>query len=246
MNKNQLNKVFKIYEKEVNFDIFEETTLMFLDRILSKNLSGKEILEVGCGLGKMTKYLSKYDVGLTVIEGSLDSIVYVKNNINSKKVKFIHTLWEDFKTDKKFSDIVFLRGLEHVQFPEKVLLNLKKYLKKDGKIHISVPNADSFHRDLGVAMGMIKANDELTKSDLSVGHYNVYNFSKLESLFNSVEMKIIKHEGVCFKPFSNSQMQTIISDNDKIKEGLFYLGKSFPKKCAEIYVSIQSKESANA
>ena len=83
---------------------------------------------------------------------------------------------------------MFLRGLEHVEFPEKVLANLKRFLKKDGKIHISVPNADSFHRDLGVIMGMITKNDELTDSDISVGHYNVFNFDKLEILFNNVGM----------------------------------------------------------
>lgn len=104
--------------------------------------SNKKVLDVGCGqglLGKAYREKGNYVVGI-------DRAVAIKNASKKRLNKFYNEDFTDFKKIKKilgkqkFDVIVFADVLEHIYDPVGVVIFYKQFLKKGGRIFISVPN----------------------------------------------------------------------------------------------------------
>ena len=114
---------------------------------LLKYVKGENVsvLDVGCANGVNGKYLLDNDIADVVYGIEYDKAmsdvaesVYTKTfngDLNSNK--FIE---EIVSTDVAFDYIIFGDILEHLVDPLNVLMRIKKMLKQDGKIIISVPN----------------------------------------------------------------------------------------------------------
>ncbi len=228
--KNRLKKVTKWYkpsEEEMEFVIINYR----LDTILP-NLKGPKVLEMGCSTGVMTRRLAKIFSKLTVIDGSKKYIDYVKKIVKAKYVNFIVSLFEDFKTKEKFDDIILANVLEHVKNPVFVLKKAKNWLKKQGRIHIIVPNAESLHRRIGQKMGILKELKSFSKNDVRIGHRRVYTKKSLESDIKKAGLHALKSQGIFLKPFSNSQMSKL---DKEVLDAFYEIGKELPDYCSSIY-----------
>lgn len=98
-------------------------------------LPAGKILDVGCGLGFLLSGLDakfdKYGVEISKL-ASAEALNY--GNI------FNGTL-ENASYEENFFDVVILyHVIEHLDFPESVLKEIKRILKKDGKLLIGTPN----------------------------------------------------------------------------------------------------------
>ena len=86
-----------------------------------------------------------------------------------KKEKKIKNLYSTLRIKKKFYDLILLADvIEHVEQPKKLLKNLKKFLKKDGYILITVPAYQFLFSRKDEVLGHYRRyNKELLKKELS-------------------------------------------------------------------------------
>ena len=117
-------------------DYFQNVRLDLLS--LLKFDSSNKILEVGAGHGETLSYLKENNIVNEVI-----GIDIVKGNDNSNIDRFIVQEIEkvDLSEYIDYFDVIILADiLEHLIDPQIILEKLKRCLKTDGRILISVPN----------------------------------------------------------------------------------------------------------
>ena len=136
------NEVAPRYHKRwasVNKGPFQSTKkLIELIKIKKSN----RVLDVACGTGVVTKEIQKKigKTGYTVgIDTSTTAIKIAKKwNTKNKNLDFINTDAENFTFSKKFDIVTCQYALFFFPNAQKALKNMKKSLKKTGKIGISV------------------------------------------------------------------------------------------------------------
>jgi len=227
--KEDLNK-YKFSTK----DGFNSVLLKLRYEHLGKYFRGESCLELGCSDGEGTKILIKSFKHILAVDGSSKFIKIAKNEIKSNKVKFLVSNFENLEIKEKFDTIVLAHILEHVDNPVQILKIAKRFLSNDGVIIVDVPNAYSLHRQVGLAMGMIRDEHDLNDADKSIGHKRVYDMDLLSKDIQKSGLKIKKTGGVFLKPLSNSQMERII--NKKSIEAFNTVGVKYPDIAAEIFI----------
>ena len=191
-----------------------------------------EILEVGCADGFLTKGLARYFKHITAIDASKKLIEKAKKH-NLNNVIYKQTLFERFVPEFKFDTIILAEILEHVINPSQLLKLSREWLKEDGAIIIISPNAYSIHRQIGKLANMLKDIHDLNKTDIGVGHRRVYDHKLMAKDITNAGLKILKADGIFFKPLSNEQMNTL---NQKTIDAFFEIGKKFPPEfLAQLY-----------
>jgi SAM-dependent methyltransferase len=120
-----------IYGKK---DYAKETR--FLESLIKQNrVSGKDILEVGCGTGNHTVYLNKkYDV--LGMDFSNDMLAVARKKLPD--VRFIHGDMRKFNLHRKFDVVLCLFSVMHYNYSyndlEKTLKNFYNHVNDDGLV----------------------------------------------------------------------------------------------------------------
>lgn len=212
---------------------FNSKILEFVGRSTSRYYCGDTCLVLGPSIGcEIESDLKNYFKTITCIDGSENIIVSIKKVEPS--FNYHVSLFENFDTDDIFDTILINHVLEHVKAPIEILKKYKNYLTNNGKIIITVPNANSLHRLIGVEMNLLNNVTDLNEGDARIGHRRVYTLENLKADIQKSGMGIEKIGGIYLKPLSNCQM-TIF--NDEIIDALYIVGmiEDFQKYCAEIY-----------
>lgn len=199
---------------------------------------GAHILELGPAEGHMTRLLRKLSRNITVVDGSRVFLDILHERY--PEVKIIHALFEDADPGGTYDVIMMPHILEHVQDPVVLLKKYKQHLKDSGRLIISVPNAFSLNRLLGVEMGILHDPHELDEGDISIGHRRVYDPDLLAGDVRKAGLKIHHQGGVFLKLLSNAQMENNFTDEQI--EGMYKLGRLFPRNCTEL-LCVCGKES---
>lgn len=230
-----IGKIYDITNKDMEFDYyyrhyhFEE---------ISNNLNGSEILELGCSTGLSTKLLNDLDLNITVVEGSEFNIQQTKNNFElNNKVNFHLSLWEDFSTDKKFSDILLVDSLQFINKKEELLNKYKINLAKNGLFHIVIPNSNSLHRHIGLEMGIINSLTDQSDIDKTVASYQDLNWELSRNLFKNVGLEVLKETPILLKPFDN---KTMLSFSKQQIQAYFKVAHKFKDICSHMYFVLRS------
>jgi SAM-dependent methyltransferase len=164
-------KKYSTYFKEVS-NITNEYYFEIFKNLLKKNF---KVLDFGCGSGIL---LHKFDIKEKVgIENNKFSI----KELNKNKIKNFNTL--TYVKNNYFDLIFALSVIDHLENPIEVIKELKKKLKKNGKLIIII-RQDSFNQN------------ELNSS------YNehLYSWSPLSfsKILKNVDLKIIKYKYLRF------------------------------------------------
>jgi ubiquinone/menaquinone biosynthesis C-methylase UbiE len=114
----------KIYEKIVQY----------------ADLKNKEILEVGCGDGRISSLLAGDCELLVAIDPDIDSIEHAKTNISGVDFRLGSGEELDFP-DNCFDLVIFTLSLHH-QNSKKAIAEAARVLKADGKILVIEPVVD--------------------------------------------------------------------------------------------------------
>ena len=202
------------------------------------DFKGKSVLDVGCGEGYFTRRLHEYFERVVGIDADAEQILKTPLTENTG---YFPAKAEEFK-DEPFDTILMMDILEHVDYPAKVLENMKRLLTPEGRIIIHVPNAFSFNRLLGVAMGIILDCHWVSRDEeVRFGHKRVYDPDTLEREVRAAGLKIVKTGGILFKPLTNVQMQQFVEGKtnewvENFLEGSVTVGNHFPRYCSKIFV----------
>ncbi|EKD90288.1 MAG: hypothetical protein ACD_31C00036G0001 [uncultured bacterium] len=211
--------------------------------LIKDYFSGKKFLEMGCSIGNSTIQLLKFTKSIDIVEGSGKNITSAKRKVaqiaknDLAKLTFYKMLWEEFPFDKDYSDVFWIRGIEHVKNPQKILKKILISLKKTkGRLHLVTVNAFSLNRRIGVLMGMLKDVHELSDRDLKFGHFKVYDKKQLEIMLKKCGYKILQSTGIMLKPLPNNKMYELYKENPKIIHAFNAIGKELPDYCTEVYI----------
>ena len=160
-----------------------------------------KILDIGGGDGSCWDSVeNKFTVDLLEFDAELSSKSTYYRNI------FLSNIEEDNIERKcaKYDAVCLMGILEHVENPVSLL---KAAGKCTSTIFITVPNAESFHRYLGVELDVINDIHELDSQDIAIGHKRVYDRNMLcKDIINSKIKFAIKDIGTSSFKFATSSL----------------------------------------
>ena len=236
IKKQKLENMAKEFDTSKDFD----AVMAYFDTLqIADKLSGDDILEMGTSAGTVTKYLLPLADRLDIVEGSKTGIERTRMLVQDpeEKIRYCCSLWEEFQPDKQYTDIVFIRGLEHVEDPFTLLSKTKKWLSENGRLHIIVPNARSLHRRIMVAQGQLPHLYAMRDRDYLVDHQRVYDSEQLVNDVTKAGLDVTHSTGFFVKPVSTSQMGDITMDPEHpFVKACYFAGELFPKLGTQLYV----------
>ena len=215
---------------------FDNLLISYWYRKLKTYFVGKTMLEIGPADGMMTKLLIPDFEQLYVLDAVREFVRKAK--LLDKKVVGFVDLVEEFKTDLRFDNIIISHVLEHVEDPVLVLKKCSDWLNPQGRIHIVVPNANSFHRQIGVQMGLLEKSTDLNDLDKKIGHRRVYDRSSLDRDIRTAKLQTLAQGSMFIKFLSNSQMQGL--QDPQLFEAFYQLSHQFPLNGSDLF-SVVSK-----
>ena len=106
--------------------------------IRSEILIKRNLLDVGCGNGFLTKKIGKNFENVFAIDTSISAINQAKKEYFGN-INFSKTNLDEFNSNKQFDCITLLEVIEHLYSPDKMLQSIHKVSSHDTKIIISTP-----------------------------------------------------------------------------------------------------------
>ena len=189
-------------------------------------------VELGCSDGRMTAKLLGCVEHLTAVDGSPAYTDAVQAALPT--VEVVHAMFEEFTSAQPFDVAVLGHVLEHVEDPVLILQRARCLVRRGGRVIVTVPNADSLHRQVGVAMGMLEHRQALNEGDLRIGHRRVYTSDELLGDVAVAGLRPIHAGGIFLKPLSDAQMERDWSP--ELVDAYYELGKAHPDLCANLLV----------
>ncbi len=200
-------------------------------------------LEFGCDDGAMTQLISNEVERLTVVDGAMSFIERAKSR-NLENVVFIHSLFEEFRTDEKYDYIFASYVLEHVVDVQVFLKRAYEALADSGYLFIVVPNARAMSRQLARHMGLINDLYALTENDLNHGHRRVYDRVLLDQDLNMAGFQQVGQGGLMLKMLADFQMNKLFELeilSERQVEGLYKMGLEYPDFAGSLYSVCKKK-----
>jgi len=112
----------------------------FAEYVANKLSTQQDILEIGCGNGRDSKFFSSKGHHVTGLDRSREAIELCKNLYSSGPIEFFYgTITEIAKTNKKKFDLIYSRFVIHAMSLNEELEMLKvsyQLLNKDGQLFI--------------------------------------------------------------------------------------------------------------
>lgn len=234
------------YERDYSGSFFETTYQMKFRRrkVLEIINSTKHdnILEIGCGLDSIGKYIDNYEK-IYIVEPIQRFCKKAEMDLQNDNIKIINGLFEEkahLLMNQKYDMIIVSSLLHELEDPRGFLLLLKNICQKDTLVHVNVPNKLSIHRILAFESGIIGSTNDLSGRNVLLQQNKVYDIDTISKLISEVG-GVIRDKGTYFiKPFSHSQMEKCIEMsiiNENILEGFYNIASYFPENGSEIYVN---------
>lgn len=161
---------------------FQARKKIIEELIISINFKKEiNILDFGAGSGVNTDMLFKYGI-VDVHEKNKIARSYLKKNTKIKRI------YSNLKLKKNFYDLILLADVvEHIKYPQNILKILKKSLKKNGYILLTVPSYQFL----------------FSSKDLALGHYRRYNKKNIQKIINKFKvLKISYFNTILFLPIA--------------------------------------------
>lgn len=237
MNKNYNSKV-KDQTNIYNYcfdDKMNEFKIKKLKELINfKNI--KNVLEVGCFEGGMTKLLNENFENVDILEPSTDCISKMKSL--GYKNKFINDIIENYNTNIKYDLIIISHTLEHIEDRNKALNKAASFLSLNGYLYVVVPNGTSISRLIAHKLNLLPYPCCVTNGEKEHGHYITYDLYSLERDARKTNLDIIEKGGIILKIFGNAQYDKAMEHNiidDNFLNACYKLGNERPMDCSSIY-----------
>jgi 2-polyprenyl-3-methyl-5-hydroxy-6-metoxy-1,4-benzoquinol methylase len=235
----KLDEHVKAYQGQNLYDFDNYIQLNWYPyRILDLAASATSILELGVGHGITTNIFSKYFYRHVVLDASPAVINNFKKNFPDCSAQIIETFFEKFESDEKFDIIVLGFVLEHVDNPVEIMAYFKNFLSPEGKMFVTVPNAEVLNRRLGYIAGILPDMKQLSEHDLMCGHKRYYTVQSLAEEAKNAGYKIERLEGIYLKPFTTTQIMSLNFDQSIIN-ALCEVGLSYPELSCGILAQLK-------
>jgi len=140
--------------KQIDFDSYDkwfwETYPYLLSYLNELDLEGRSVLEVGIGMGTVSRYLVARSASLTCLDIAPGAINFVKSSIGkSKQTNFVCESILNHNFKKKFDVVIAIGSLHHTGDLEKSLMKVEDLTNADGTLLIMVYFAFNSRRVFG-------------------------------------------------------------------------------------------------
>lgn len=198
------------------------------------------LLEVGCGHAPLFTDLRGMDV--TVVEPSPLFAAHARELAAARAdVTVVEGYIEQCAARLPVFDMVVVSCLLHeVPDPQALLGAVKAVCGRATDLHVNVPNAQSLHRLLAVAMGLIPAPDALSSTQQRMQQRFTYDADSLDAELARAGFAVCDRGPIFVKPFTHAQMQRLVDDGfmtPQMLDGLDRLAQSLPGLGSEIWVN---------
>ncbi len=214
--------------------------------VLNRTTSEKQpsrILEVGPGLNSICPDLFP-SKEVVLIEPARTLYEYNKEKFfDRSNVTVLEKTIINFANNSKplVFDLIVMNGVIHeLDNPRAELSKLMQLLEPRGTIVISVPNNQSIHRLMGVALGILASPE--SKTDMEINLQQSHNFSPgtLTDLIVDLGLSVRLLETSFVKPHTHLKMQEWVDEGvlkEKDLDKLFELSKIFDPFGSEIFMA---------
>ena len=175
------------------------------------DLSGKQLLDIGCGGGFFANEFYKKGAKVTGIDYSVDAVNLAKERFPHINFSVATASSLSAFRENQFDAVSLLDVIEHINNQGKVLCEIKRILKPSGLLIIATDLDESFWEKMfiskiinftqrfskeGRAYRAIKKAETPRRQfkNYHESHCNSVNFEELESLLERENFKIIEHK----------------------------------------------------
>jgi 2-polyprenyl-3-methyl-5-hydroxy-6-metoxy-1,4-benzoquinol methylase len=211
---------------ELNQRLFSRTACRLVERFVRPG----SVLHLGLGDGMVARLLAVRSSDVTVVEGSQE---LVDCTALPASVSVSTSYFEEFVPGRLFDQLVAIHVLEHVDDPVLVLERMRSWVAPGGRLLVTVPNAGSIHRRIGVELAMLARADELNEADRNLGHRRVYDAARFRADVEAAGWRIDRTGGFHLKMVSNAQMAQW---DDDLLAAAFEVSLTLPEEvCADLW-----------
>lgn len=201
-------------------------------RVFNRHFVSGSCLELGPAEGLMTGRLRDVFDDLTVVDASPQFCASLRARFPSTTV--VQSLFEEYKPERVFDNVVVGHVLEHVIDPISILRSIRSWMAPQARLLAAVPNAHSLHRQMAVLMGLLERENTLNDTDARMGHRRVYTMQELRDDVVAAGLSIETDGGYWLKPLSNAQIER--DWTAEMVQAAMRVGERVPDVAAEIYV----------
>ena len=177
------------YQPEINQVAFD-----LISKVIKEKRDVKNILDVGCGFGLLSKELKKTypKLDLYGIENAKEA-----SQLSQKILKLLQCNIEDMALIKsklktqKFDVIIFSDVLEHLYDPVGIIKSYKSLLKQDGTIVVTVPNIANIFSRIALLFGYFNYSET---GVMDKTHIRFFNRKNLKQLAKESDLKIVSQK----------------------------------------------------
>lgn len=235
---NTLDSHVRAYQGDNIYDFDNEIQLRWYpERIMQCSTGAQSLLELGLGHGITATTFAPHFKRHVVIDASPAVIANFRQRYPRAKIEIVESYFEIFETPDKFDVIVFGYILEHVDNPVLILKHFRKFLNPNGRMFVTVPNAEVLNRKLGHLAGMLPDMQQLSEHDLLLGHKRYYTVQSLTKDVEEAGYIVKRMEGIYLKPLTTSQMLSLMLD-DRIIDALCQVGVDYPELSCGLLVEL--------
>jgi len=208
---NKYYKEMSCYEEERDHNFH----FKYVD-ILKSNLNrNSKIIDIGCSTGHLLHLLKRS--GFKNIYGIDPSPVCKNMAWRNFKIKIGTKNLFDLSSNKKYDCVILAAVLEHIEDLRKSIFVINSILEENGKVLISVPDAENFYRDFDEPFG-----------EFSTEHINFFSFNYIQSLMAGYKKIYSETDGNAVYTLwekSNLQKENIKIYIDKSNKKMFDVNK---------------------
>lgn len=234
-----LNSVASEYKPNAATEI--ENVLMlrwYPKRIIGRMSRVDRLLELGLGHGFSAEIFNEVCSQHVIVDGASSVIEQFHRTHPGFSGTIVEGYFEEYEPGAPFDVIVMGFILEHVDDPDLILKRYRHYLKPDGRLYITVPNAKSLNRRLGLELGIIDDIYSLNANDLALGHQRQYCRDTLHTALQQAGYAITYEEGIYLKPLPLGVLKTL-PDMQGNLQAMLRVGIEFPDLCVGLLVEAE-------
>lgn len=186
----EFHSVTKLHKKIVSIDDFTHGEIL---KIISSHINeGMQVLDIGCGTGSVSLWVSRHAksvVGIDISNRAIQSCKHNAKALGVRNARFICESIEGHREKNKYDLIIMLEVLEHLENDDKVLKQVHGMLKNGGTLLLSSPSVNAPLYKIGYLKGF----------DKRVGHLRRYSTNMLVSLIQSTGFNVqqtMLYEGI--------------------------------------------------
>jgi len=231
------------YAYRFDFDVMHPYML----RSFAPHFVPGSLLELGSFRGDFTERLLSLFGDVTCVEASGEAIAEAKKRIGDRAA-FVQGRFEDVRLSRRYSNVVLVHVLEHLDDPIGLLRRIgDDWLAEGGRLFLVCPNANAPSRQIAVKMGLITHNAAVTPAEAEHGHRITYSLDTLERDAVAAGLRVVQRSGIFFKALANFQWDRLLETDivsQEYLDGCYALGQQYPDLCASIFLLCERDDQA--